>query len=97
MARVYVQQFGYFWSLTMSEWQGVIRDYFSSEDGYDLGRYKSIQKPKVVFSDREGDFYKIGNDVILVQPLDWTDEEWVEEAILREVEVPDDLKHFIRK
>lgn len=76
--RVYVEHFGYFYSLTPEQWIELAINAAENDCGYTLDPKLEIrQRPRGVFKDRDDvRSYTMRQDILLVDPLDWTDEDF---------------------
>lgn len=83
--RIYVAQYDGFWGITLVRWKDAVREVCwgsGSIEYSDYGRELRTQ-PGSVHSNTDGKGYWCSapeNEFRLVQPLDWTPEDWLEEA-----------------
>lgn len=78
---VYIHQFGAWWRATPNQWVRLCQA-AQTPDGYDLdvlARRLQGQPQAVQGSKKEG-FWGVG--ICVVQPLDWTNEDWERNADL---------------
>ncbi len=75
--KVYVGQYGYFWSLSLDQWVELCKE-SSKGEGYDLTPYKQLKnKPNGLLKDWGTDsYYTVNNEIIYVEPLDWYAEDF---------------------
>jgi hypothetical protein len=87
MRRVYIEQYGYFWSLTPEKWLALCR-HCAKGEGYDLDApcwqaRRLVRAPRDVCRWREeggwSDWTATSNEVILRRPLDWDEAAFAEE------------------
>jgi hypothetical protein len=77
--KVYIGQYGYFWSLSMKEWVAICQE--AAKNGfYDLDGYKELKKPPKGIAKNVDDntYYAVNNDVIYLEPIDWHSEEFAD-------------------
>lgn len=77
--RVYVGQYGYFWSLRREEWVELCKE-CAKGDGYDLSSFKQLKsKPPSLLKDfATKSYYPKDSKMIYVEPLDWYAEDFEE-------------------
>lgn len=77
--RVYVGQYGYFWSLKYEDWVNLCKECAKGEE-YDLTRFKQLKaKPQGLLKDfRTKSYYEKNDNIIYVEPLDWYAEDFEE-------------------
>ncbi len=85
--RVYVEQFGGWWSLSPGAWETLVRR-CASGLGYDLDHpdanaRRLARPPAAVKSYRDADgsrnWYLVTNEALLRRPLDWSAEDFKDE------------------
>lgn len=86
--RVYVKQYGTYWSLSAKQWAGLVAATATDPSGgYDLSPYRQLGKrPESVSPDTTNPETGVRSkgaamwaDVELHTPLDWTAEDWTAE------------------
>lgn len=87
--RVYITQYGGWWSCSWATWREFVRAMvMHGDDGYDLSNFPGLKqlagKPASIYvyrNDRGGrPSYSTPPGSRLVQPLDWTRDDWESEA-----------------
>lgn len=92
---VYVEQYGYFWKLTAAQWLEVVKKALADEtwDYNEIVRCLR-RRPSVIarsVTDEGVSYYAKTNEHILVRPLDWNEETWLDEASNLGIPLPNSI------
>jgi hypothetical protein len=91
--RIYIQQYGGFWGCDVRKWKEAVREvvYGSGQVDYDNYARPLRSQPGSIVKSEDGRYSCTApeNEFRLVQPLDWTDEDWAAEAALLGVTATD--------
>ena len=87
ITRVYLTQYGGWWSLSPREWWAVCREMVAGRGEYDLSRYRELSgRPACILKASKGSdgavnagfWPKPGSGALALRPLGWDRERWEE-------------------
>jgi hypothetical protein len=80
MIQVYVEQYGYWWKLSLDQWKQIIQGAIKG-DGYELPQSAQLKiRPRTVGATEYGgetpSYFSRREDVVIYSPLDWDTEDF---------------------